>query len=515
MSYNLSTTSYPQNRLEVGQFVITLIVGSAMGILLLSVLDLEAKWMIFAAAGISVPFLASLSGDFKQFITGLLLFSIPLNADIHFLYTPDAGGVHGFIVGMPDICLLVLLVLWGLEIILGVSINKVNFFPRVTVPYFCVIAVSALSAIQAANPLLSLFDIWQMIKVYFLFFYLANNVRDKRDITFVLSMLAVGVALQALIVLLQFTTGTTLGILGQQTSSELFRPQMDISYVRRPGGTVGHANTLGRYFVLLLPVGISMFLFGKKKLLFGITTAVGLLGMIFTLSRSAWIGLIFAMCIILVLFWRKQLHRIFTPRNVLLGVLALCVVAVTMGPMIYERFVSPDFGATMSRLTTSKVALRVIRDNPILGVGINNYIEILDSYYDPQDPFTRVAPVHNLYLLFASEIGLIGLTAFLWLMYIVFRELRRAVSRRDAFLSSVGIGLYAGFLALLLMAFSDYVYKHSPPLMTTLWVMAAVAFAVTSYTDKKVPTAPIIGPEKSNKPEQISNKLLKLNSSTF
>jgi len=68
------------------------------------------------------------------------------------------------------------------------------------------------------------------------------------------------------------------------------------------------------------------------------------------------------------------------------------------------------------RLVLAQNALALIKKRPLLGVGLGNFIpaqaEIL--------PFVRqdvnlLQPVHNIYLLIASETGLIGLLVFITL----------------------------------------------------------------------------------------------------
>ena len=281
-SYSL-TIGERKNKPLTGHFAITLILGVITGFLVLAVLGLSTKWMIFTFMGLVFPFIAILSGSFKRFILGVMLFSIPLNVDVHFLYNPEAAGMHGIVLGFTDICLFLLLSMWFFDTAMGNCQSKIQFFPKITLPFVLLVLISALSTLNASQPLLSLFDIVQMIKVYVLFLYLANNIATREQMIFAISILAAGMALQALIVFLQYTTGTSLGLFGQQTQSMLFRPEMDVSSVRRPGGTVGHANTLGRYFVLLLPVGISLFFRGQKKFWFGLTTALGFVGMVCTL----------------------------------------------------------------------------------------------------------------------------------------------------------------------------------------------------------------------------------------
>lgn len=490
---------------------LAIVAGAGIGTVGLFALGLEAKWAIFATLGLMLPFVGALTGSVQRFLLALLLFTIPLNADIHLLYHPEAAGIRGLVIALPDLCLLVLVAMWLIEVAAGLSQERVRLVPKVTVPFAALLALAALSALWAPRPLFALFDVWQMAKVLLLFLYLVNKVRDRESLRFVVGVLLVGVAVQGVIVLLQNTTGLSMGILGQETRAELFRAEAEMSLVRRPGGTVGHANTLGRYFVLLLPTGFFLILRSpQKRYLYLTTTGLGLLGMILTLSRSAWVGLAFATAVAFVAERRWGKGRILPRRGGIALAVLLVAFVVAFGPKVYRRMVSPDFGATMSRLTTAKVALNVIHDHPLLGVGMNNYREVLDAYFDPSDPFTRVAPVHNLYLLFAAELGLMGLLIFIWLMLSVLRVMRLGLRIRDSLCSGAAVGLFSGFAAMLVMATSDYAYKQSLPLMSTMWIVAALGAAVAHLQEKEAVAEQVAQPAHEPLPVNITSQLLAL-----
>ncbi len=502
-----------EQRPRRGGSLIALVGGAVAGGIGLLVLGLEPKWALFATIGLMLPFVGALTGNLRRFFLALMVFSIPLNADVHFFYHPGAAGTRGLVIAFPDLCLMLLLSIWLIELATGLRQERVRLFPQVTLPYVALMGLGALSVLWAPKPLLALFDVWQMAKVLLLFLYLVNTVRDREEVEFVLAVLLLGAALQGLIVLLQNTTGMSLGIFGQQTRTELFHPEEDVSLVRRPGGTVGHANTLGRYFVLLLPAGILLTQRGEKRRMFYLlTTALGLLGMVLTLSRSAWIGLACA----LVIAWAARLRcrrQTRGQRGKGALVVLLVVFAVAFGPTIYRRMVSPDFGATKSRLTTAEVALRVIRDHPLLGVGLNNYKEVLDTYFDPSDPFTRVAPVHNLYLLFAGELGLVGFGLFLWLLVALLRLMRLGLRAQDQFCWASAVGLFSGFAAMLVMATSDYAYKQSLALMSTMWIVAALGLSLAALQRDEVAVVQETVTRAESLPGCISRQLLALGDS--
>ena len=116
---------------------------------------------------------------------------------------------------------------------------------------------------------------------------------------------------------------------------------------------------------------------------------------------------------------------------------------------------------------------------------MNNYGEVLNKYWDPQDRFTRKAAVHNTYLLYAAEIGLLGLIAYLILLMSLFDQIRRATHAKDKFLAAVAVGFAGGFAGMLIMALTDKSYKENFPLMMLFWGMAAIIVAINKIEAKK------------------------------
>ncbi|MEX0877472.1 MAG: O-antigen ligase family protein [Candidatus Spechtbacterales bacterium] len=80
-----------------------------------------------------------------------------------------------------------------------------------------------------------------------------------------------------------------------------------------------------------------------------------------------------------------------------------------------------DFGETSNqgRIFIWKKSIEYIVHSPVWGVGIGNYPVVLN---EPQSASAAGASAHNLYLHIASTIGIIGLLAFLWMMFEIVKE---------------------------------------------------------------------------------------------
>ncbi len=453
-----------------------------------AVWTLDLKWAIFTLLGLLFPFVLALVKNIRRFILGLLVFSIPLNADYNFMFHPSPGGANSFSIGLTEVLLLFLLFHTIYYVVSHKGTVKFHFFPAISWPTVFLLLFYCLSVINAADILWSAFDIFNLFKVFVFFLVLANNIRNKEDITLLLTALFLGLLSQAVIVGIQFFSGSThLGILGLGESNRMLAFEMESADVSRPGGTVGHCNHLARYIGMLLPLSIILSLVTRSRALrwfSAIVSVSGIVALISTLTRSSWIGL-FSSVFIMVPFmfaWRlmsfQTILKFFTATLIFAGIIA------AFGPVIIGRITSYDMGSARTRITTAKVAWNIIRDHPVLGVGINNYGTALEKYWDAEDPFTRKAAVHNTYLLYLAEIGAPGFAVYLWLLIAFFLRIKKAVRSRFRLNSAVAIGIMGSFAGYLLTALTDKSYKESLTLLLIFFTLAAMIEGINNLNIK-------------------------------
>mgnify|MGYP001560172446 CR=1 FL=1 len=77
-----------------------------------------------------------------------------------------------------------------------------------------------------------------------------------------------------------------------------------------------------------------------------------------------------------------------------------------------------------SRLGIWKSSFESILQHPLLGVGIGNYPVVLNEDISAAK---KGASAHNLYLDIASEMGLLGLAAFLLIILSIFKKIRKEI----------------------------------------------------------------------------------------
>ena len=224
--------------------------------------------------------------------------------------------------------------------------------------------------------------------------------------------------------------------------------------------------------VLLLLVGVTSFRRGRgvRGLLWLLAVAV-LLCLGRTLAFGAWLSLGVGLAWLL---WRE-------PRVRRQAMMTGAAVLLAAGFFILRRgdwsLVSFSDVGTKDRVFMWQTALRMIQDRPLLGHGINTFMANYLDYWVGGERQPRYA--HNSYLQMAAETGLIGLAAFLWLLWLLRRAIERGL-RAGSGADDRGLlaGLAAALLAFLIQAGYDTNF-YAMRQVAMFWVLAGLAVGLS------------------------------------
>ncbi|HCP08267.1 MAG TPA: hypothetical protein DIT25_00475 [Candidatus Moranbacteria bacterium] len=103
-------------------------------------------------------------------------------------------------------------------------------------------------------------------------------------------------------------------------------------------------------------------------------------------------------------------------RRVLLVFAIIVALIINLKPDFDSLFLS----SLRERLIYLNVSRGTIMDNPILGVGMGQFVPSMQSYSQVILLPWQYQPVHNVFLLIWSELGIIGLFVFLWFLWKLF-----------------------------------------------------------------------------------------------
>jgi O-antigen ligase len=473
------------------RFFLPLLLGLIFGFFVLSIFRLPMKFTYYFIAGPIILFVAIISGNLKRFFQGILIFIIPINYATHFFRREyEFGGGGGLSFSPLDIVLIVLYGIWLYELIFRKASREVHFFPRVAVPALVLVAYSFFSMIPAQDPYMVLFENINVLRAIFLFIYIGNHVRTRKDLNRVVFILLLSLFLQSVVAMAQRWLGISLGLQLFGEYAEVYTFKLDYYLTTaRVGGTIGHPNALAKYVEMLIPLSMVLLftrIRSKYKIMSMITFVAALVVLLLTLSRGGWVCFTGSIALVLLLIFRARLISLRTLVAILLIGVIFAGVGAGFSGMVQSRLFGDDYGAAKGRMPLNRIAINVIRHHPIFGVGLKNYGKVM-HLYNPNIERMRTNMVHNAYLLIAAEAGIPGLLLMLWLLGAILKMGLENINRKqDVFLKSLNIGIVAGLAALLAHWLVDIGYIGR---FAVFWVLAGLLAASQHMEDHETAAA--------------------------
>ncbi len=350
--------------------------------------------------------------------------------------------------------------------------------PRITpvdMPLLFFVCVGILLVAVVSPKMGPAIDGWRAVCQFMLWFFvltrLVEDDGDFRTLYYTLSALAVAIALHGIY---QYITKAPM--------PAQWVAQSEAGVRTRVYSIIGSPNVMGAFMVMTAPMLAGLAYYAKKLwakcLLWG---AVGIicLATLFTFSRGAWFGLTVAVVIFSLLVDRKLL--------LIAGIAILGVIFCV--PEISNRITflfTADFAkanSTGGRGERWHIGLQLWRQNRLFGFGLGRYggaiamqnKEIDDIVYYYMD---------NYYLKTLTEMGLIGLISYIWLLL---RNLlwscRSIFKTKRNKMSILSAGIVSGQLGVLAHSYFENIFEV-PYMNAYFWGLSAIVMYL-GYTRRR------------------------------
>lgn len=185
----------------------------------------------------------------------------------------------------------------------------------------------------------------------------------------------------------------------------------------RPYGTFSHPNSLAGFTL------VSMIIMAgdlKGSTLRKISFVCGFSLLILCFSRTVWL-----MMFILSFLYLLRTMFLFIKKRQGFGYYYYPILLFVLGTVFLFSRTRIEQASFEYREVLSSYAVEVIKDHPAFGIGLNNFIISLAKSDLVSQMISFLQPVHNVFLLIASEVGLTGLAVFIvFLMFTIRRVLQ-------------------------------------------------------------------------------------------
>ncbi|MCB1029506.1 MAG: O-antigen ligase family protein, partial [Microthrixaceae bacterium] len=397
-----------------------------------------------------------------------------------------SGGAISIFVTTFDMMLLGLYGLWLME---GTMLADLRVGMRRRIMWLPLVGALFLlpSLLVSQTPLLGFAELTRMGWMYLLFVYVAIRVRTRRQVEVILLGLGVFAAIELVVILLQWRTGGVLGLSFLGVPTELGERVTDTTTLGRPFGTIIHPVFMGATMSAVGLLALSVALARKNDLArtFAWITVAGALGAMYVAhTRAAMVAAIVVGLGLVAHAWRRgdvsstQLWRVAMV-GVVCGVAALPVLI----PKFEENFGTGHFFEEVnSRQELNVIGFQMWEDHPVVGVGLNNFEQVMGPYQEYGVIFFN-NPVHNLYLLYLAETGLVGFVGLLVTTVALVVPGMRLARSRDPLYRAVGRGVVAVVAFFAVEELLGFSLRQDIPL-AMLWLMAGLAIAGLNLAER-------------------------------
>lgn len=251
-------------------------------------------------------------------------------------------------------------------------------------------------------------------------------------------------------------------------------------------GKGGEPNTLGGYLLLIMSIITGLLLNTEKeasvryKIMLFSMIFLAIIPILFSQSRGTWASIIPWYITFLIISNKKKT----------LGI--VLVLALAIGPFIIPQSIKQRVSytfekqqgwayqyqekvggvvldtSTSERLSSNKKALAAFTQKPVFGYGITGW-RFLDAQY----------------LKTLVETGLLGFTAFGYMLYVILRETRKVyLNTQDMFFKGISMGFFAGTIAMMTHALGANTFIIVR-IMEPFWFLMAIVISIPQILEEE------------------------------
>jgi len=364
-----------------------------------------------------------------------------------------------------------------------------NFYPFLT--DYVYELVTNTNGVTAGGAIMStIFFSLNYLTGFAFFFILLNTLKSKKFIKEMLFVLCVSTFLSLSFGLFQHIKNPKLG-------NNFI--SINQAYIN---ATFKDARSFGAYIAIAVPMILGLFfaLKGIKRFFLFLVLVLSLLMIFFTGSKSGLFCLGFSLLIFISLipklvFDLIKAKSISLKKIILTSVLSIfLIVIIVFGFVIFEEDITQSITISRSKFMFSQgikhfwksprarlwnMAIFMIKDYPLTGIGIGSYIIEVSNYAKMHQIQINPDSAENYILQIGSEFGLIGVFLVLWIFWEIIKQMIRSYKKFPTSESHkfILIGAIAGIVSFF-VNIQSHTYIGSYEIKYTFWLLVALVFCL-------------------------------------
>lgn len=371
-------------------------------------------------------------------------------------------------------------------------------------PIFGFIAWCFVSLLWVENGYLAIIMLVQFVVASLAFFLTINVINDYKKIEYFIKLIVMSLMLISAIGLLQYYF------------YDIGFVQHFFTQIVAPSSTFGNKNFASHFLVMVLPLSVVLFLSSKNNsqiILYSITTTIGLWFLIYTVARQAYVAISIEALVLLMFFaldaWKNKdkalLATINNKKNKVIASIFIMLFLILSANITNQGFTdskekiekiqSISVDNHNPRLPAWRNTIEMIKEHPIIGVGVGQWQAKYPLYYDRImkdvifNESTRLKRLHNEYLETLANVGVIGYLFLLWIVWIMVEKiwsvLRDNKNKYRFYVLGLSLGVI-GFLIVSMFSFPIRVFLPVFLLFIFIGIIASIDSKKTAYKPKNI-----------------------------
>jgi O-antigen ligase len=310
-----------------------------------------------------------------------------------------------------------------------------------------------ITSITSPRPLAALWYLFQLGNLGLFTIYLLNSYRQKELLRHLQLPLVLGMILQSITGLFQYIKQSSLigyiflGETDLGSISAIAKDNFSGAIKILPYGTTAHPNVLAGYLAIgVLLLAIASVNLPKRKGILNLslyTICLSITILLLTRSQAALIALILTISFgINYHFLRYSCNK----KHNCLVIISTLVIYLLIGSYLYHSIRVSVNDSISYRYRLIQIGFATFLEYPLTGTGINQSIVAGTSHGLITTPAPFLQPVHNIYMLWLIETGLIGVM----LLLLLFKQASLRLQKRLIRITSLPL------IALLIIGLVDH-----------------------------------------------------------